>query len=116
LCDKSGLSAGAIVGIIVGIVVFVSLVVVVSVLFLRRHYFTGLRIPDMSKFMFFLPKRIDEDGDDSKSIEVIESLVDLDISNDFEWVTNVLYSTPVSFHFFDFDFCVLFDWTDLCFS
>ena len=95
-CDKSGLSAGAIAGIACGISVVLLVVLVIAFILLRRKYFVGLRIPDLSQFKFSMPKRVNEDGDQAKDIATVLEIIKNDPSNNYQQAISLLESTPVT--------------------
>jgi len=59
-CDITGLTSGAIAGILIGVTFFTIFILFIIFFLLKRRYFTGLQIPDMSLYMFTLPKSNNE--------------------------------------------------------
>ena len=96
LCDKSGLSSAALGGIIAGILVILVAVLVVVFIFLKRRYFGGLRVPDLSQYKFAMPKAVNEDGDKAKPIDFVAGVLETDPANNFVQSLWLLERTPVT--------------------
>jgi len=92
-CDISGLTALQYAGISIGIGFLTIIILGIVFVYLKRKYFSGLRIPDLSLYMFSMPKNISED-DSSIPIDKVISLISSD--NDFSKAISLLECTPVT--------------------
>ena len=90
-CKSSGLESSAIAGIVAAAAVIFIVMICVVVFFLRRASVFGLKIPDLSKYLFIKPKPVDAaEGVPQESLEKVADRVYKDPYNYFEWAVALL--------------------------
>ena len=94
-CDITGLTSGTIVLIVTLTAIFLILILIGIFIFLKKSYFLGLKIPDLSKYMFIMPGHVEE-SNEQIPIDQLQEIIKQDISNNFQFAINLLANTPIT--------------------
>ena len=88
-CSESRLSKGATAEIVVGVIALLIIVLIISFYFIRKANFFGLRIPDLSKYMFLTPKNV-IDSETRETSENIKYAIAHDKENNYNFAVKLL--------------------------
>lgn len=96
-CDISGIAPAALVGIVIAVVIVLIVVLAVIFIVLKRRYIVGLRIPDLSRFQFTMPKQIySKDTDALMSNDSVQATIEAEPNNDYSNVISLIAAVPIT--------------------
>ena len=98
-CDVSGLT-GSEIGLIVCsvIILLIIILIIVFIILKRRGPIFGLKLPDLSKYMFIMPKSFTDEANASAQVPLsdIENQIAQDPQNEFKFAIDLLEHTSIT--------------------